>query len=300
MENISGDQITISRGGMSATIATVGASLRQYQVDGTDAVVPFHSDEIAPAYHGMVLAPWPNRVRDGRYTFDGRDLQLPLNDAEFSAALHGLVSWQNWAVVSVQHDAVALCLELPASPGYPFRLVLEVSYRLSSEGLAVSATATNAGDHALPYGLGFHPWISPGTANLDDCTLELSARSRILVDDRWMPAAVVPVRDTFDFLEPRPLLGTSVCDTWVDPVRDARGRSWAKLRRPDGATVTVWGDAEVQAWQVCTGDGVPAIARSGIALEPMTCAADAFRTGERLIRIEPRAHHSLTWGIAVD
>jgi aldose 1-epimerase len=33
-----------------------------------------------------------------------------------------------------------------------------------------------------------------------------------------------------------------------------------------------------------------------MAAEPMTCIADAFRTGERLIRLEPGDRHVVTWG----
>ncbi|MCU1444697.1 MAG: galactose mutarotase, partial [Cryobacterium sp.] len=68
---LSGLQFTISHGGYSATIASVGASLRLLTWNGRDLVVPFAADEVRPGYRGAVLAPWPNRVVDGSYTFDG-------------------------------------------------------------------------------------------------------------------------------------------------------------------------------------------------------------------------------------
>jgi len=74
MSLLSGTQVHLSRGGQRATIATVGAALREFSVDGSDVIVPFAADEVAPAFHGMVLAPWPNRLADGRYSFGGRDL----------------------------------------------------------------------------------------------------------------------------------------------------------------------------------------------------------------------------------
>jgi aldose 1-epimerase len=36
-----------------------------------------------------VLFPFPNRIRDGRYTWDGREYQLPLDDPAGKNAIHG-------------------------------------------------------------------------------------------------------------------------------------------------------------------------------------------------------------------
>ena len=61
----------------------------------------------------------------------------------------------------------------------------------------------------------------------------------------------------------------------------------------------MWADAATQAWQVCTGDTVAHIARRGVAAEPMTCIADAFRTGNDLVHLAPGASHTITWGLAL-
>ena len=37
--------------------------------------------------------------------------------------------------------------------------------------------------------------------------------------------------------------------------------------------------------------------RRGIAIEPMTCPPNAFRTGEDVIRLEPGASVTTTWGL---
>jgi len=57
-------------------------------------------------------------------------------------------------------------------------------------------------------------------------------------------------------------------------------------------------DGSLDAWQVCTGDAVtaPGYRRSGLAAEPMTCVADAFRTGDRLINLQPGQAHEVRWG----
>ncbi|GMA35821.1 hypothetical protein [Demequina litorisediminis] len=105
------------------------------------------------------------------------------------------------------------------------------------------------------------------------------------------------VEGSFDVREPRSLEGVAFDDAWVEPTVDADGRSWARLGWADGSTVEIWADSEAKAWQVCTGDFVDSIRRAGVAIEPMTCIADAFRTGDDLITLEPGASHSLTWGV---
>jgi aldose 1-epimerase len=47
-----------------------------------------------------------------------------------------------------------------------------------------------------------------------------------------------------------------------------------------------------------TGDPLPDVARRSLAVEPMTCPPNAFRTGESLIRLAPGASFTSVWGIA--
>jgi aldose 1-epimerase len=50
--------------------------------------------------------------------------------------------------------------------------------------------------------------------------------------------------------------------------------------------------------QVFTGDTLPAARRrQGLAVEPMTCPPDAFRSGQDLLRLEPGETATRQWGI---
>ena len=62
--------------------------------------------------------------------------------------------------------------------------------------------------------------------------------------------------------------------------------------------VTVWGDEHWKWVQLYTGDDRPDVARRAVAVEPMTCRQDAFRTGEDVIRLEPGDVFDARWGIA--
>ena len=46
-----------------------------------------------------------------------------------------------------------------------------------------------------------------------------------------------------------------------------------------------------------TGDPLPDVARRSLAVEPMTCAPNAFRSGDGLIRLEPGESATSSWGI---
>jgi len=300
----SGHQFTIRRGDHEATVTDIGAKVRRYAVGGRDVFTPYGEDEPAPAGHGAVLMPWPNRITDGRYELDGTTYQLDISEPPTHTALHGLAMWQRWQVAAVDDqdhaDDAAVTLELRLSPstGYPFDLHLVVTYRLSERGLHVRARATNLGEGTAPYGVGFHPWLSPGAASLDECTIRLDASTRVRVDDRLLPVGTEPVSGSYDLRTPQSARGLDLDDAYLDVLRDDDGLSWMMLAAPDGRTAAVWMDDSMDTWQVCTGNSIAPVRcrRTGLAAEPMSCIADAFRTGDRLVHLAPGQTHEVTWG----
>jgi aldose 1-epimerase len=300
----SGRQTTLRHGDQEAVVTEVGASLRVYTSGGHDVIDPFPLDAIAPVSHGAVLAPWPNRLGDGKYTFDGGEHQVPITEPARGNALHGLVCWQRFSVVAREttdaHDVVELGLDLVPTSGYPFRLSLVLRYELGDAGLRVTTTARNDGTTPAPYGLGFHPWLSTRGAAVDDCRLSVGETTHVTVDDRLLPTGTEPSEGQHALVGGRDLVGVDLDDAYVDVVRDGGGLSWGVLSAPDGHASAVWMDAAFEAWQVCTGDHLePPYVRTAVAVEPMTCCADAFRTGERLVVLAPGAEHRATWGLTL-
>jgi aldose 1-epimerase len=295
----SGAQYRIAHGEHRATITEVSAAVREYRVDGRDVFQRFDEHEIAPAYHGAVLIPWPNRVAGGRYAFDGEEYQLAISEPERNAALHGLACWLPWTLVSHEPDRVALSFRVMPSPGYPFHLDTTVEYQLDDGGLRVTATSVNAGDRPCPYGLGFHPYVAAApNSTIDECELRLDVRRRLVPDELLIPRGEEPVAGgEHDFRAARRVGAFSVDDAYTDVVRDGEGRSWARLQGADGRTAAIWADQDFGYWQAYSADRLPEpLTRRAMALEPMTAAPNAFASGDGLIRLAPGESFTAMWG----
>lgn len=301
MTSPSGAQYHLQHGDQEAVIAEVGASLRAYRVSGVDVVRPYDETELAPAFSGMVLAPWPNRLANGMYEYGGTVHQLAVSEPSHMTALHGLVTHVRWESAGVSDDgtSVELTHTIVPTSGYPWPVRIVAGYALTDAGLRATITATNGGDTTAPYGAGVHPWLDLGGATLDECTLRVDANRHVTTDNRLLPTGTEPVSNGFDLREPKSLAGRAYDDAWTDLVRDPDGLSWLVFGRPDGTTIAMWADAAARAWQVCTGDDVESIGRTAVAAEPMTCVADAFRTGVDLVDLAPGASHTLGWGLTL-
>jgi aldose 1-epimerase len=292
--NPSGEQVELAFGEQRAVLVSVGAGLRAYSVGERPILDGYGAGEVCPSGRGQLLVPWPNRIEDGRYDFDGRSLQLPLNEPTRRNAIHGLVRWAHWSVVVRATDRVAFEHVLYPQPGYPFALELRAEYSLSDDGLAVRIEATNVGSEAAPFGAGWHPYLAVEGDLVDGVELHVPAATVLVADERGLPTGRGAVADEgLDFREPRPIGQARLDHCFTDLERDERGRAVARVGR-----TALWVDESFRYLMVFTGDGLPDVERRSVAVEPMTCAPNAFRSGEGLIRLEPGQAHAGRWGIS--
>jgi aldose 1-epimerase len=296
----SGEQIKIAAGDQQAVVVEVGGGLRAYSAGGRELVDGYRADEMSSSGRGQALIPWPNRLQDGSYEFDGRRHQLPLNEPEHDNAIHGLVRWVAWTVSAREPHRVVMEHVLYPQPGYPFSLRLSIEYALSDSGLRVRTTATNIGADPCPYGSGAHPYLTLGTATVDRLILRAPGRTVLRSDERGLPIGTDVVENTeYDFRQPRPIGSTRLDHAFTDLERDEEGLARVELRDPDrGTQVSLWVDRSYPYLMLFTGDPLPNIHRRSLAVEPMTCPPNAFRTGDALIRLESGSSSTGTWGIA--
>lgn len=296
----SGEQFEITSGEQRATIVEVGGGVREYTFAGDPVLHPYAVGEMCDGAHGAPLIPWPNRLADGRYRFDGADYEVALTEPAKRNAIHGFLRWRAWRALEHESHRVVMGTRLHPLPGYPFALDVSVGYELGERGLEVALTAVNAGERDCPYAAGQHPYLSPGAGALDDCLLELPARTRVLTDDeRQLPIGSEPVHGTeLDFRSARRLGELRVDSAFTDLTRDAAGHATTRLFRPDGSCVELWVDEHHPFVEIYTADTLaPARRRGGLAVEPMTCAPNGFQSGDGLVRLTPGQSLTTRWGV---
>ncbi len=297
-----GRQFEIKSGDQSAVVTEVGATLRSYRVGEREFLDTFRPEAMSDHSRGQTLLPWPNRIEGGRYEFEGEEYQLPINEVDKDAALHGLVCWSNWNCLEQDEDRVVMGLVLHPRKGYPHVLSLEIEYALSGAGLGVRTTVTNIGETSLPFGASHHPYFTVGTPKVDTCKLRVPAGTYFQTDEHLIPTGQAGVEGTeYDFREGKEIGDIQLDTCFTDVTPDPDGLTRVVFTHPDGdPEITLWMDSENGFIQVFTGDTLPDEShRRGIAIEPMTCAPNAFNTGVGLRVLQSGETFTTTWGIGV-
>jgi aldose 1-epimerase len=298
-----GDQheLTLEAAGRSvrAVITEVAAAVRYLSVDGVELTASYPADAPAPFSSGIVLVPWPNRVRDGRWAHEGRTLQLDITEPARGNALHGLLHSTPYQLVERTSCSVMLGAQVFPQNGYPFHLDTWVHYTLAHTGLEVTHTVRNVGSACAPVALGAHPFLTMGDVPADELVLTVSADHHIDVDDRLNPIGVTPVHGTIWDLRGGRAVGTLELDDAWSGVTVVDGGSTQTLRAPDGRTVSLWADEHFGYVQVFITRKFPCGSgyRTAVAIEPMTAPADAFNSGEGLQWLHPGEDWSASWAI---
>ncbi len=286
----------IEAGAHRAAIAEVGAGLQRYAYGGVDVTCTYGDDVLPPKCCGTTLVPWPNRIRDGRYTFERVAYQLALTEPGPRNAIHGLGRWARWLKMKHTEDQVTLRLDVVPQNGYPFELRIEVTYAVHAElGLMATIGARNLGHGRAPFGAGSHPYLSTRGHALADTTVQVPAAEMLVVDDKQVPVGARSVSRTPNDLRRGKRLRALRFDDGFTGLSTADGRGVAEVRTPAGGA-QLWFDETYRFLQVFTVDALTP-GQAGVAIEPMTCAPDAFNSGAGLIVLEPGGGWTGSWGI---
>ncbi len=232
-----------------------------------------------PTSYGIpILFPFPNRIRDGRFTFQGRTF-------EPNPPRHGFVRDKAWQVLdhgasaergawltagfAAREHAAQILAQFP----FPFRL--EVTYRLHGGQLEMETVAQNTGDADMPTGFGIHPYFRKPAHG----TLTVPAGKRWELADSLPTGRLLDVVDNYDLRAEAELSGLQLDDIFTDVTTDADGQTRCYLTDTDAGRQTV---VEFDAKQfphvvVYT----PPAPRQAICVEPNTCPTDAFNLQAR-------------------
>jgi len=297
----SGRQFEIRRGGSVARVGQVAAVLREFSVDGVHFTETWDDSWVAPMGCGMVLVPWVNRVAGATWTYQGKPQKLDITELATGNAIHGLLRNTAYAAVDQQPDAVTLEASIYPQHGYPFTLDTDVTYALVEDGLKVTHRLTNVGAEAAPFGVGAHPYLRVGDHAVADLTITLTATKYSRNDDKQIPVATEPVDGTVNDLRGGVRLADLDVDVPLTGFAVIDGRIEHRLDAPDGTGLVIWADevfdhAQVYSPSIFPGPGKPN-QRKAVAIEPVSCAVNAFNTGEGLRWLAPGETWSASWGL---
>jgi aldose 1-epimerase len=219
-----------------------------------DDTAVYASEPVAGGCYPM--APWPNRVRDGRFAWRGREYELR-NGREH--ALHGLVLDQPWSVVA----RVGRVLEMtrPLGPGWPWEGSCWQRFEIGPSFLAMKMEVRSARD-AFPAGCGWHPWFVREFADADDAHLTVPAGASYELEHQ-LPTGRKRTPEGRTLLD-----GATLGDRQLDDCYTA-------LSPP---TVTVeWPRLQLTLAITAATPHVQVFATDdALCVEPQTCAPDAF------------------------
>lgn len=295
-----GEQWHLRTGSDELTVVEVGGGLRSWSRDGVEILAGFDADAACTSGRGQQLIPWPNRIRDGRYTFDGVERQLPLSEVALGNASHGLVRWAPWRLVEQTDASITVGHRLFLQPGWDWHLESTTTYAVAQDGLTVTVRVTNIGGTTAPFGYGAHPYVATGDAPVGEVEVAVPGASYVEVDDRLLPVRTSPVAGSDADFRERKALGTHRLDTAYTDLEVVDGRWTVTVATPGRQVVDVWAEASTLPWaQVFSGKAeADQSGEHGIAVEAMSCPADAFNSGDSLVRIAPGETWTGTWGIS--
>ncbi|MBB5632808.1 aldose 1-epimerase [Cryobacterium mesophilum] len=283
----------------------MAASLRALEVDGVEVIDHYPASSMPPYGSGTVLAPWPNRIRDGVWVHDGVTRQLDITEVENGNAIHGLLRNRPYRVAERSEHAITLEATIFPQHGYPFLVDTSVRYELVGDGIVVTHRIANGSDAAAPVAVGAHPFLRVGDTAIADLVLTIPASTRFEVDDRLNPVAEVPVEATGFDLRAGRRVGDLDLDTAFGGVQHGGdGIARHRLSAPDGRYTEVWQGADfgfVQAFTPHTyprpAPDAPGALGQAVAIEPMTAPPNAFNSGLGLRWLEPGQEWSGSWGV---
>jgi aldose 1-epimerase len=209
----------------------LGSNLFSYQVGEYDLI--YCDRELLKQRQGtgnFVLWPFPNRVRDKRYSYRGKNYSLanvPRNPAD-PMLVHGLVydlAWQHEQPVVKQNEAhvttfIDISPDTAYYESYPFESRLSLTYTLTNQGASVTYTVQNKGHEPQPFGFALHPYFLL-LSGKDDTTVSMPAKTVMEVDDTLLPTTrLLDVQTVmyamFDLREPRPVGSLKLDHVYTD------------------------------------------------------------------------------------
>ena len=152
------------------------------RVSVLDSDPAFLTGTCRPGRSGIpLLFPFPNRIRDGRFTHRGKTSKVP-PPAWFPQTIHGFALDQPWRVIdSTPHSLTGEFLLSRDAPErraqWPADARLIVKYSVEPARLRAEIIIENPDAVPLPWGFGTHPYFTLplGSGSAEECVIHAAA-----------------------------------------------------------------------------------------------------------------------------
>lgn len=157
---------TISKGGLSAKISSMGAELTSLSLDGREYL--WQADPAFWGKHAPVLFPIVGSLRNDEAQSAQGVCRMPR---------HGLARINEHRVAEVAEDGSSVTFEFASTPetleAYPYNFKLNMTYAVAGEAtLTQTFAVANTGDAPMPFSVGGHPAFNVPAPGSDDEAFE--------------------------------------------------------------------------------------------------------------------------------
>ena len=270
------DEIVLQNNEVRAVFSPrAGAALRSLRVlkDGSEIELiaggegPHDPSTLEMGTGCFLMAPWPNRIRDGRLIVDGEAYRLPLNWPPH--AIHGTVMDAPFTASITAGDeasnATACRMSTDLAPPWPFSGSVHLDAAVDGRSLVQTLTIEAAeGERRFPAGFGWHPWFRRNLGGGDVSVWADVQRVWVTGDDMTATGETVDPAGRTDLRRgPVPEVGSlDVCFS-IEP------GSAVELRWPE-IKLTLKSSRTLSHLVVFTPE-------HAVCVEPQSCTIDAFK-----------------------
>ncbi len=192
--------LSLSAGRLAVDLApSAGGSILRFTIDGADLLQPASPATLASGRgHEAAcypLVPFSNRIANGRLVFGGQQFKLDPNWPGIRHPMHGDGWAADWQVERSDIASADLLYTHDGSVGWPFRYRAWQRFRLADDALSVGLTIENLESHAVPAGLGLHPFF----VRDPDTILTCRTQQVWLADEEVLPIRPAAVPPQWDF-----------------------------------------------------------------------------------------------------
>jgi len=249
-------------------------------------------------FAGVKLAPFPGRIVDGTYSVGGARYKLKVN-SKGNFAIHGFTADKPFqidkSIARSDYASVVLSWEHNRkTKGYPFKFRMRLTYKLSESSFSCTTEILNTDSTIIPMGDGWHPYFKTA-GSVKRLSLSLPKHSVVDVTSPYkVPTGTsqkstsgevtIPLRQkeipaVYDFGTKRRRVTTRI----IDPKSRVEIRLWQEAGAGKYRYLVVYRPA--------TG--------TSIAVEPWTCAPNAFNNGMGLMLLKPGKVLKGSYGVSL-